>query len=189
MPKKFWRLRLVNMNKMKKSGFLILFIGNIFYSFAQKDSVAIVLNQAQIQLEKSDSYADESLKLIKKAALKKNVVEIKLLVSEANILAIKAEKSAKMAEKKSDLAEIISKKIKCQDAAYEADDAESYCRHIAFFTHEMVVYTQKISEENELTFVQEYLNKAIAFGQDAYEAVKNAKIELSDALKDLDLCE
>lgn len=174
---------------MKKYIFLVQFMGITLLSNAQKDTVALILNQAQIQLEKSDSYADESLKLIKRAAQKKNVAEIKLLILESNTLAVKAEKSAKAAEKKSDIAEIMSKKIKCQDAAYEADDAESYCRHIAFFTHEMVIYTQKINDENDLIFIQEYLNKAIAFGQDAYEAVKNAKIELSDALKDLDTCE
>lgn len=174
---------------MKKTSFLLLYIGFIFCVQAQKDSVVILLNQAQLQLEKSDSYADESLKIMKKCVVKKNVQEIKLLISEANNYAIKAEKSAKIAEKKSDIAEIFSKKAKCQDAAYEADDAESYCRHIAFFTHEMVVYTQKIEQEADLTYIQEYLNKAIAVGQEAYEAVKNAKIELSDALKDLDNCD
>lgn len=188
MQKEFGRLCLV-INKIKIIVFLVFIIASVNSASAQKDSVAIILNSAQIQLDKSDSYADESLKLIKKAAIKKNIAEIKFLVSEANILATKAERSAKVAEKNTDLAELLSKKIKCQDAAYEADDAESYSRHIAFFTHEMVVYTQKINLENDLTFIQEYISKAIAFGQEAYEAVKNAKIELSDALKDLESCE
>lgn len=167
---------------------LIILVIFSFKANSQKDEVKSLLNNSLELIQKIDNANESTIELLKKASSKKNVEEIKRLLANVLLITENAEKNAKQSVIFSDLAEQKSKSFKCLDAAQEADDAEDYCRHLVFQTHEVSIYAKKIQSENEIDYIQTYLNKALAYCQETYESIKNARIELLDGIKDLNEC-
>ena len=156
---------------------------------AQKADIKIQVTATVSYLDRADEYSSKCLTLLKKGLLAKDKPEIKRLVDEAMKLAHKAENQSELAEQKADQIEVAAKKIGCFTAAAEADDAEDYCRQLGYFTFEIGIYTKKAMNELELVYMQEYMNKAVGYAENAYESIKNAKAELENAIKDVDGCD
>lgn len=159
-----------------------------FYSKAQKSDLKIRIALTVSYLERADEYSIACLDLLKTAINVKDKIEIKKIAAQALQLALKAKEQSDKAEQVADKIEIESKKMGCFTAAAEADDAEDYCRQLGYHTFEISIYTQKAIADIELVYIQEYLNKSIAYADNAYETIKNARAELADAVKDLDDC-
>ena len=165
---------------------LLLSVPNI--SSAQKSDLKIQIAATVSYLERADEYSNNCFDLLKKSLKTKDKAEIKKIADEAMKLAQKAKEQSDLAEQKADQIEIAAKKMGCFAAAAEADDAEDYCRQLGYFTYEIGIYTKKSVNELELVYMQEYLNKAVAYAEDAYESLKNARAELENAAKDVDGC-
>lgn len=173
---------------MIKKCFLFCCFLYIFSAFSQKDEILVLLNKTTVLLQRIENNTNNATDILKKAANKYDTTIIKRAMANVVAMAENAEKNAKQSENFSDLAEQKAKKSGCQDAAQEADDAEDYCRHLVFQSHEIALYAKKILAETDFDAMQSYTNKALAYSLEAYESIKNAQIELADAINDLNNC-
>ncbi len=171
--------------KTRISTLIFLFISIL--SFAQP-TPAVLVNETVNQIDLADDLIDQAWKLAKKALNDRNKAEAKERCESIAKLAEEAEGKAKMAEKKADESEQTYQSSNCLGAATKADDAEDYCRHLGYYTHEMLIYTRKALNEKDDTYFKNYLNKVLSYAEDSYESVKNAKLELEEAIKEAEIC-
>jgi hypothetical protein len=155
----------------------------------QNESMKKLINETQQKLEMAESKLEQSKSKIS-LAIKTTETELfqKLLADVAKI-SVEMKQLSDQAEAGADKIEVEAKKTGCFTGAAEADDAEDYCRQLGYYTFEIAIYAQKASKEAEKVYVKEYLYKAQNYCEQSYEAIKNAKLELADALKDLSECE
>jgi len=156
-------------------------------SSAQTSPIALV-NETIRQIDLADESIDRAWQLAKKALTARDRKDSKQYCEDVVKLTEAAEKNAINAEKKADEAEKAFQQQGCDEAASEADDAEDYCRHLGYYTHEMLIYSLKALNEKDESYAKIYLNKALGYAEDAYESVKNAKIELEQSLNDNEGC-
>lgn len=173
---------------MNKSKLLFYFLFLHLFCFAQKESLSLAINKSIALVDRIENNCNTASEILKKVLAKKDTNIVKKTLANVLALAENTELKAKQSENYSDEIQQNAKKAGCNEAAQEADDAEDYCRHLVFQTHEIVLYTKKAIAESDVDLIQTYINKALAYSLDAYESTKNAQIELSDALKDLNNC-
>jgi len=159
------------------------------FLFAQKSDLKIMIAGTISYLDKAETYNDQCNQLLKKCVVTKDKEIAKKMAEEALQIALKAKEQSDLAEKRADQIEIEAKKIGCFTGAAEADDAEDYCRQLGYHTFEISIYTKKATSELELVYIQEYIYKALNYANLAYEALKNARLEIENALKDIDTCD
>lgn len=172
---------------MNKFLLFIIFLTVSAVCMAQQPPI-VYINETSKQIDNADELIDRAWKLAKKALSDRSMAEAKERCREIIKLADDAEKISSLAEKKADEAEQAYQKENCMAAASEADDAEDYCRHLGYHTHEMLIYARKAMNEQDEAYFRAYLNKVIAYAEESYESVKNAKIELEEATKDAEAC-
>lgn len=174
---------------MRKYILLFLVFNFSIPVFCQKEAVNGMFSNVLSLIQGVENDLDVVNSLLNKSLTKKDTLELRKIAMQLVMIAEKSEINSKQAEQMTDMAEKKSKSVKCFDAAQEADDAEDYCRHLVFQTHEILIYSKKIMSESEIDYIQTYLNKAISYTQEAFESVKNARIELIDGTKDLIDCQ
>ena len=167
----------------------VLIIGIPHLIFAQKSDLKIMIAGTVSYLDKAENYSDECNQLLKKCVATKDKELAKKMAEEAMKIALKAKEQSDLAEKRADQIEVEAKKIGCFTGASEADDAEDYCRQLGYHTFEISIYTKKATSELELVYIQEYIYKALNYANLAYEALKNARVEIENAVKDVDTCD
>lgn len=169
---------------------IICFLGLYFFyfsSFAQ-DNTATLLNETGKYIDQADELVDQTWKLAKKALVEKNMKETKQLCISIQKLAEIAESKANLAEKKADETEKAYGVGNCDMAANKADDAEDFCRHLGYFTHEILIYSRKAFEEKNESFCRSYLTKVINYAEESYESIKNARFSLEEVSKEAQNC-
>ncbi|MFN0049417.1 MAG: hypothetical protein ACKVOU_09860 [Cytophagales bacterium] len=166
----------------------------LFFSFIVIASHAQILpielvNETIAKIDKADDLIENARKMARKALSGKNINEAKLDCSLMIKLAEEAEKIAGLAEMKADEAEQSYYKKACNNAASKVDDSEDYCRHLGYYTHEMVIYSKKALNEKDNILFKSYLGKVLEYAAECYESIKNAKINFEDAVKEAEQCE
>lgn len=168
--------------------FYSIFFFGLCYQPSFSQSKIKEIDIAITEIDNADAVIDQIWKISKKALSDRTLAEAASRLDEVVKLALEAKLKAENAEKICDEIEKVYQKGDCQDAASEADDAEDYCRHLGYHTHEMWIYTQKAIKEKEESYFRGYLNKVIGYAEESAEIVKNAKLELEDVVKDADTC-
>ena len=164
----------------------LLFVAEI--CIGQKPEIVNLVMQTNKFIDKSDELNERIWKLAKKIMLENDLGLAKERAFEIMKLAEESKKEAELAEKKADETEVLARKLNCDNAAAEADDAEDYCRHNANYTYEMIIYARKAANETDISYLRNYMAKVVGYAEDAYESVKNARLELEDVVKDLQEC-